>query len=179
MCRRAPPPGLVRLSQGRRGQGKSAPPQSTAAPLGPEPPGRPPAAVGDRRQGTRLPAPPGPRAARDGPEGQRPRTLPGGPLHPGGGHPGRGKHSRAPSAPVGPPAHSRITRYRPTTERRTQEGANRAPHSEAGLGEAGARIRARRSLPPQPPPPRHTDSLLADRAAPDAHGRPATPTAGV
>ena len=33
--------------------------------------------------------------------------------------------------------------------------------------------------PPPPPPPRRTDSLAADRTAPDAPGRPATPTARV
>ena len=52
----------VWLSTGREGQGKSVPPQSTAGPPGPEPPGRPPAAVGGRHQGTSgpptLPPPP-------------------------------------------------------------------------------------------------------------------------
>ena len=61
-----------------------------------------------------------------------------------------------------------------------QDGANGAAPSEAGLGRARARTRAGRSLPPSlPAPPRRTDPLAADRAAPDAHGRPATPTARV
>ena len=59
-----------------------------------------------------------------------------------------------------------------------QDGANRAAPSEAGLGRAGARTRAG-GLPPPPSPPRRTDPLAADRAAPDAHGGPATPTARV
>ena len=71
----------------------------------------------------------------------------------------------------------------PATDRQrnggTQEGAGGATHSEAGPGKAGAWTRARRSLPPLPPPPCRTDPLAADRAAPDAHGRPATPTARV
>ena len=75
-----------------------------------------------------------------------------------------------------PPVDRPHTPALPATDRQrnggTQEGANGAAHSEAGLGKAGARTRARSS-----PPPRHTDPPAADRAAPDAHGRPATPTA--
>ena len=56
-----------------------------------------------------------------------------------------------------------------------KKGANEAAHSEAGLGQAAERTGARRS----PPPPRHSDPLAADRAAPGAHGRLTTPTARV
>ena len=56
-----------------------------------------------------------------------------------------------------------------------QDGANGVPPSEAGLGKMGARTRAGGF----PPPPRRTDPLAADRAAPDARGRPATPAARV
>ena len=45
----------------------------------------------------------------------------------------------------------------PATDRQqiggAQDSANGAAHSEAGLGKAGARTRARRSLPPSLPPP--------------------------
>ena len=45
----------------------------------------------------------------------------------------------------------------PATDRQrnggTQGGTNEAAHSEAGLGKAGARTRAKRSLPPLLPPP--------------------------
>ena len=57
-----------------------------------------------------------------------------------------------------------------------KDGANGAAPSEAGLAKAGARTRAG-GFPPPPSPPRRTDPLAADRAALDAHGRPATPTA--
>ena len=71
----------------------------------------------------------------------------------------------------------------PATERRrtggAQDGANGPAPSGAGQGKAGARTRARRSLPPSLPPPGRTDPLAADRAAPDAHGCPAIPTARV
>ena len=42
-----------------------------------------------------------------------------------------------------------------------------------------ARTMARRSPPPSLPPPRRIDPLAADRAAPEAHRRPPTPTARV
>ena len=59
-----------------------------------------------------------------------------------------------------------------------QEGANGAALPEAGPGKTGARTRAG-GFPPPPPLPRRTDPLAADRAAPNARGRPATPTARV
>ena len=57
-----------------------------------------------------------------------------------------------------------------------QDGANGAAHSEAGSGKSGGANRGEEITSPLPPP-RRTDPLAADRAAPDAHGRPATPTA--
>ena len=84
----------------------------------------------------------------------------------------RGHHGRG-SCPHALPAAGR---------RRTggaQDGAHGAALSEAGLGKTGARTRAGGSPPPPPPPPRRTDPLAADRTAPDARGRRATPTARV
>ena len=56
-----------------------------------------------------------------------------------------------------PPVDRPHTPALPATDRQrngsTQERVNGAAHSEAGLGKAGARTRARRSLPPLPPPP--------------------------
>ena len=67
----------------------------------------------------------------------------------------------------------------PAADRRrtggAQDGAHGAASSDAGLGKTGARTRAGGF----PPPPRRTDPLAADRAAPDARGRPATPGARV
>ena len=109
------------------------------------------------------PPPPSPWANGGRPERQRPRNRPGGPLQPGGGHRGRSKRGRAPGAPGGPPA-------LPTADRQrtggTQEGANEAAHSEAGLGRAGERTGARRSLPPPPA------TLTGTRPAPTAARQP-------
>ena len=96
-----------------------------------------------------TPPPTGPRADEGRPERQRPRIPRGGRCTQGGEHGGHGKRSRAPSAPGRLPARPRNTRNRPTTERR------------------------------HPGKCRRTDPSAADRAAPDAHGRPAIPTAGV
>ena len=163
-------------------RGKSAPPQSAVGTPGPETPGRPPAAVGGRRQGTKggtagnPPSPPHltpplpPPPARGQPEG---------PLHPGAGRHDRGERSRAPSAPGRPPAHSRVTCGRPAALHRrrtpqrnggTQEYADEAAHLGSRLEKAAEQTVARRP----PPPPRHTDPPAADRAAPGAHHRPAT-----
>ena len=163
----------VRLSQGREARGKSATPQGQN--LQAPPRGRRGAAPGDQRASPSPSPPSGPRADGGRPERQRPRTPPGRPLRAGGG----GGAPRPRQAP-------RVNRLHapapPATDRRrtggAQDGANGAAPSEAGLGKAGARTRARRPLPPSPPP-RRTDPLAADRAAPDAHGRPETPTARV
>ena len=102
-------------------------------------------------------------------------------LHP----PRRGPYSRGEGAPrprQAPQVNRPHAPALPAADRRrtggTQDGANGAAPSEAGLGKAGARTRAG-WFPPPPLPPRRTDPLVADRAAPDARGRPATPTARV
>ena len=139
---------------------KGAPPQLTAGPPVAEPPGHPPAAVGERHQGTWAPPSPppplGPRADRGRPERQRPRAPPEGRLHPGGVDIAAAASAAARQAP---PVDRLHTPALPATERQrnggTQEGAYVAAHSEGGLGKAGARTRARRSLPPPSPPPPH------------------------
>ena len=55
-----------------------------------------------------------------------------------------------------------------------QDGANGAALSEAGPGGYGGVNQGGKA-----PPPRRTDPFAADRTAPDARGRPATPTARV
>ena len=158
------------------GGGGRVPPQPTAGPPGPEPPGRPPrgrqGAVSGDQGPPPSPPPPGPRADGGRLERQQPGSPPGKPLHPGAG--GTAAATSA-GARQGPPVDRPHTPALPATDRQR----NGAAHSEASLGKAGARTRARRSLPPSPPPPRRTDPLAADQAAPDADGRPATPTARV
>ena len=92
------------------------------------------------------------------------------------------RRERAPRPRQAPPLNHLHAPALPAADRRrtggAQDGANRAAPSEAGLVKGGARTRAG-GFPPLPPPPRRTDPLAADRAAPDAHGRPATPTARV
>ena len=99
--------------------------------------------------------------------------------------PRRGCCTQAEGAPrprQAPPMNRPHAPALPTADRRrtsgAQDGANKAAPSEAGLGKARARTMAGRSLPP-PSRPRRTDPLAADRAVPDAHCRPATPTARV
>ena len=126
------------------------PPRSAAGPPGPELPGRP------------LPPtpPPSPWAAGGRPERRRPRTPPGGQLHPSEGRHSRSERSRAPSASRRPPAHSCITRCRPAALRRglgpqpnggIQVCADEAAGLGARLGKAGEQTVARRPLfhPPQ------------------------------
>ena len=130
------------------------PPSPWLALPGPEPPGRPPAAVGGRRQGTRgTPPLPPPSTWADGgrPERRRPRTPPGGPLHPGRGHHSRGKRSRAPSAPSRPPAHSRIARCRPATERQYPAMRKRSGRHWCQPGESGGADRTEDTSSPLPP----------------------------
>ena len=137
----------VRLSQGREGRGKSA----TAGPPGPEPPGRPPAAVGGAAPGDRRapPSPPPPQA-RERTEADRRVSSP---APPRGGRCTQEKGGGAARPRQAPPVNRPHARALPATDRH--------------------------SPPPSPPPTRRTDPLAADRAAPDAHGRQATPTARV
>ena len=121
----------------------------------------------------RPPTPPptshsGSRADRGRPKKRQPRTPPEEAAAPRvRGHHGRGRRPHA------LPAAGR----RPTGG--AQDSANGAALSEAGPGKTGARTRAGGFPPPPPPPPRRTGVSAADRTAPDARGRPATPTARV
>ena len=123
-----------------------------------------------RRQGTRgpppLPPPRPPTQAQERTEADRRNGGPTPPPRKGGaaavvrGHHGRGRRPHALPAASG---------------QRTgdaQDGAN----GEGKTGKTGARTRAE-GFPP--PPPRRTDPLAADRTAPDARGRPASPRARV
>ena len=124
--------------------------------------------------------PPGSRADGGRPERQRPRTPRGGRCtQGGGGAPRLGQAQPRAKRPGGPPAYSRITRYRPTTERRHPGRRKRSGRLRGRPGEGGGADQGEEITPPPLSPPRHTDPLAADRAALDAHGRPATPTARV
>ena len=148
----------VRHPKGRGRQGKSTPPGSAAGPPGPEPPCRPPAAVGGRRQGTRPPPsppplpPPLPSPWADGgrPERRSPCT-------PRGGRCTRGGDTTAAASAAArqaPPVDRPLTPALPAADRQrnggTQECANEAAQSGASLEEAGERTGARRPLPPPP-----------------------------
>ena len=134
------------------------------------------AAPGDQRAPpTPPPSPSGPRADGGRPKRRRPRTPPREAAAPGvRGHRSRGKRPRG-TARILPPC-PLPTDGGPAG---AQDGANGTAPSEASQGKAGARTRARGFPPPFRLPPRRTDPLAADRAAPDAHGRSATPTAVV
>ena len=141
----------------------------------PPPLGRQGAAPGDQR---RPPTPP-PLPLR--PESGRRQTEETAAPHP----PRRGRCTRGEGAPR-PRQAAQVNRPHapalPTADQQrtggAHNGANGAAPSEAGLGKAGVRTRAG-GFPPPFSPPRRTDPLAADRAAPNAHGRPATPTARV
>ena len=157
------------------------PPSQRLAPQGQNHQAAPQRPLGGGIRGPGDPAlspPPSPWADGGWPERRRPRTPPGGPLHPGGG--GGTTAAASAAARQAPPVDGLLTPALPAADRQqnggTQECANEAAHSGAGLGKAGEPNRARTPLPP---PPRHTDPPAADRAAPGAHGRPATPTACV
>ena len=131
------PPSRRLAPQGQNHQ--AAPPRPSGS--GVRGPGDPP-----------LPPPPQPMGGRR-PAGETaaPRP-PGGAAAPGGGHHSRGKHSRAPSAPGGPPAHSRITRCRPATERRHPGMRKRSGPLCGQPGEGrGANQGEEISSPPPPP----------------------------
>ena len=69
---------------------------------------------------------------------------------PGGGHHSRGKRSRAPSAPGRPPAHSRITRCRPATERRHPGMRKQSGPLWCQPGEGGGADRGEGTTSPPP-----------------------------
>ena len=166
----------VRRPKGRGRQGNSAPPPVDSWPprartTRPPPCGRRGAASGD--QGT-PPSPPSPSPWADGgrPERRWPRTPLGGALHPGGGHHSRGKCSRAPSAPGRPPAHSRITRCRPATERRDPGMRTNRPTLVPARATRGSAL-GRGDLSPPPPPATLTHQRpTGPRPAPTAARQP-------
>ena len=134
----------------------------------------PPPAVRRRRQGTRgppplhpPPLPLRPKSGRRQTEETAVRTPPKRPLHPGcGGTTAEaGAHTPCLLPADGGPAAPGTAQ----TERPYQRPARGRRGREPGRG----------GFPPLPPPPSRTDPSAADRAAPDARGRLATPTARV
>ena len=156
---------------------------------------RPPSRWLAPRAGTARPPPLGRQGAAPGDQ-RPPPTPPPLPLRPKSGRrqteetaaphpPRRGRCTRGKGAPrprQAPPVNHPHAPALPAAGRRrtgaAQDGANGAAPSEAGLGKTWALTRAG-GFPPPPPPARRTDPLAAHRAAPDARGRPATPTARV
>ena len=135
------------------------PPPSTACPPGPGPPGRPSAAAGERRKGTReglrgappscpsplLPplSPPGPRTAGGRPRRWRPRSPPagpgGGPPRPGGPQHRGGDATAAASTAVRgvPPVGRRPTPAVPAAGRQPCAGAQGRPVGRSGTAAPG------------------------------------------
>ena len=132
-------------------------------------------AVRRRRQGTTgpppPPPPPPPTRAQERTEADRrnggPASPPKRPMHSGcaGTTAEAGARTPCPLPADGGPAAPRTAQ----TER---------PYQRPAWGRRG-REPGRGGSPPLPPPPRRTDPSLADRTAPDARGRPVTPTARV
>ena len=180
--------------KGGGGRGKSAPLQLAAGPPGPEPPGRPPAAVGGQRQGTRggrrgTPLPPQPSPPLSPPPrpvgGRRPTGEcaaphpPGSAAAPRGGTPQprraqpRAKRAQlaAHSLPQCPLPTAALRRRRgPQRNGGTQECADEAAGLGARPGKAGERIAAKRP----PPSPHQADTPAGGQAARGAQGCPAT-----
>ena len=137
----------------------------------PPPPGRQEAAPGDQRPPPTPPPPShsGPWADGGRPKKRRPRTPP-----------PRGHCTRGAGAPQPRQAPARPARCRPTADRRRPGRRKRSGPIRGRPGEdRGANQGRGVPPPPSPPPLRRTDPLAADRTAPDARGRPATPTARV
>ena len=135
----------------------------------PPPPGRQGLTPGDQRPPPTPPRPP-PQAKERGEADRRdggPAPPPKRPLHPGCGGTAAEASARTPSPlPAdGGPAAPRTAQTERPLQRPVWERRGREPR--------------RGGSPPLPPPPRRTDPLAADPAAPDACGRPATPTTGV
>ena len=132
----------------------------------------PPPAVRRRRQGTRgpppLPLPTPPTQAQDRAEADRrnsgPTPPPKRPLHPGcGGTTAEaGAHTPCLLPADSGPATPRTAQTEQPYRRPTRGNLGREPG---------------RGVPP--PPPGRTDLSAADQTAPDARGRPATPTSRV
>ena len=134
----------------------------------------PPPAVRRRRQGTRgppqLPPPPLPLRPKSGRRQTEETAAP----HP----PQRGRCTCSGGAPWPRQAPTRPACCRPTADRRRPGRRKRSslirgrPGEDGGANQGGG-------VPPPSPPPRRNDPLAANRTAPDARGRPATPTARV
>ena len=158
---------------GRGGWGKGATPQPMAGPRGWDSHAAPPRVSGGGARGPEGPphSPPPPPSGPGADGGRLKKRRPRTPLEeaaaPGvSGHHGRGRRPHA------LPAAGR---------RRTggaQDGANGAAPFRGRSGKAGGANQGGGVAPPSPPP-RRTDPLAADRTAPNARGRPATPTAQV
>ena len=153
--------------------GEGCDPPADGWPPGPEPPCRAPlghheAAPGDQRAPSTPPPPPFQTQERTEADRRNggPAPPPKRPLHPGcGGTTAKaGARTPCPLPADGGPAAPRTVQ----TERPFQRAARGRQGREPGRG----------CSPPLPPPGR-TDPLAADRTAPHARGRPATPTARV
>ena len=133
----------------------------------------PPLGRQGRRQGTRRPPPlpPPPPQAQERTEADRrnggPAPPPKRPLHPGSGGTTAEAGARTP-CPLQADGGLAVPRTA-ETERPPQRPARGRLGREPGRGVP----------PPPPPPPGRTEPLAADRTAPDARARPATPTARV
>ena len=155
--------------------GEGCDPPADGWPPGPGRPCRPPlgrrkAAPGDQRAPPTPPPPPLTQAQERTEADRRnggPAPPPKRPLHPGcGGTTAEaGARTPCPLPADGGPAAPRTAQ----TERPYQRPARGRRGREPGRG----------GSPPPPAPARRTDPLAADQAAPDARGRPATPTARV
>ena len=133
----------------------------------PPPPGRQEAAPGDQRPPPHSPPPP-PTQAHERTEADRGNGSPAPPR--------RGRCTRGAGAPRLRQAPARPARCRPTADqrrpgRRKRSGPIRGrPREEGGANQGGGG---------SPPPPCRTGPSAADRTAPNARGRLATPTAQV
>ena len=135
----------------------------------PPPPPRP--SGGGARGPEGPPPPPPPTQAQERKEADRrnggPTPPPKRPLRPGSG--GTTAEAGAYTPCLLPADGGPATPRTAKTER---------PYQRPARGRRG-REPGRESSPPPLPPPRRTDPSAADRTAPHARGRPATPTAGV
>ena len=133
-----------------------------------------------------LPPPRSSGGGARGPEGP-PHSPPPLPLRPKSGRrqteetaaphpPRRGRCYRGAGAPRPRQAPARPARCRPTADRRRPGRRKRSGPFRGRPGEDGG---ANQGGGVPPLPPRRTDPLAADRTAPDARGRPATPSARV
>ena len=160
---------------GRGGRGKGATPQPMAVPRGRDRHAAPPPwPSGGGARGPEGPphSPPPPTQAHERTEADRRNGGPAPPqkrpLHPRcrGTTAEAGARMPRPLPADGGPAAPRTAQ----TERPYQRPARGRRGREPGRGG---------SPPPPPPPPRRTGPSAADRTAPDARGRPASPTARV